>query len=62
MSMTINDGSAVKISKAAGEVCQRCRMTKEDVGTDSAYPTLCARCAKIVRENFPETVSEGFEK
>ena len=59
---SFNDGSAVKISKAAGEVCQRCRMTKEDVGTDSAYPTLCARCAKIVRENFPETVSEGLEK
>lgn len=57
-----NDGSAVKVEQAAGEVCARCRMTKEDVGSDSAYPQLCARCAKIVRENFPETVTEGLEK
>ena len=57
-----NDGSAVKVEQAAGEVCARCRMTKENVGSDDAYPQLCARCAKIVRENFPETVTEGLEK
>ena len=57
-----NDGSAVKVEQAAGEVCARCRMTKEDVGSDDAYPQLCARCAKIVRENFRETVTEGLEK
>jgi isoleucyl-tRNA synthetase len=57
-----NDGVAVKVSVAPGETCQRCRMVKEDVGTDQAYPTLCARCAKIVRDNFPETVDEGLEK
>lgn len=57
-----NDGSAVKVEKAAGKVCARCRMTKEDVGSDAAYPEICARCAKIVRENFPETVTEGLEK
>lgn len=56
------DGSAVKISKAAGKVCDRCRMTKEDVGADPAYPMLCARCAKIVRQDFSDTVSEGLEK
>lgn len=53
---------AVKVTKAPGTVCQRCRMTTEDVGSDPAYPMLCARCAKIVRENFPETVKEGLEK
>ena len=57
-----NDGVAVKVSPAPGETCARCRMVKEDVGSDSAYPTLCARCAKIVRDNFPETVDEGLEK
>ena len=57
-----NNGVAVKVSPAAGETCARCRMVKEDVGSDSAYPTLCARCAKIVRDNFPETVEEGLEK
>lgn len=59
---TFNDGSAVKVTKAAGSVCARCRMTKQDVGSDAAYPQLCARCAQIVRENFPETVKEGLEK
>lgn len=53
---------AVKVTQAPGTVCQRCRMTTEDVGSDPAYPMLCARCAKIVRENFPETVKEGLEK
>ena len=56
-----NDNSAVAVEKATGEVCARCRMTKEDVGSDSAYPQLCTRCAHIVRENFPETVETGLE-
>lgn len=60
--LKFNDQVAVKITAAPGEVCQRCRMTTEDVGSDPAYPQLCARCAKIVRENFPETVDEGLEK
>jgi isoleucyl-tRNA synthetase len=57
-----NDNVAVKVSVAAGETCQRCRMVKEDVGEDAVYPMLCARCAKLVRENFPETVATGLEK
>lgn len=57
-----NDNVAVKVSVAAGETCQRCRMIKEDVGEDAVYPMLCARCAKLVRENFPETVATGLEK
>ena len=56
-----SDNSAVAVEKATGEVCARCRMTKEDVGSDSAYPQLCTRCAHIVRENFPETVKTGLE-
>lgn len=57
-----NDGVAVKITPAEGDTCARCRMVKQDVGSDTVYPMLCARCAKIVRENFPETVDEGLEK
>ncbi|MCC4340951.1 isoleucine--tRNA ligase [Limosilactobacillus reuteri] len=57
-----NDGVAVKVTTANGETCARCRMVKEDVGSDPAYPELCARCAAIVRENFPETVEDGLEE
>ncbi|MCH3922509.1 isoleucine--tRNA ligase [Limosilactobacillus sp.] len=57
-----DDGVAVTVTAAPGETCARCRMVKEDVGSDSAYSTLCARCAQIVRTNFPETVAEGLEK
>ena len=57
-----NDGVAVKVTTANGETCARCRMVKEDVGSDPVYPELCARCAAIVRENFPETVEDGLEK
>lgn len=54
-------GMAVKVLVAQGSVCSRCRMTKTDVGSDDAYPALCARCAKIVRENYPESVETGLE-
>lgn len=56
------DHVAVKVTAAAGEVCDRCRLTKEDVGSDADYPHFCARCAAIVRENFPETATEGFDE
>ncbi|WP_409022378.1 isoleucine--tRNA ligase [Dellaglioa sp. P0083] len=52
---------AVKVEVANGEVCQRCRMVKTDVGEDTALPTLCHRCATIVEQGYPEAVTEGFE-
>lgn len=58
--VTFADG-AIVIAHAEGEVCDRCRMTRTDVGTDDAFATLCGRCAAIVRANFPEAVTEGFE-
>lgn len=51
----------ILVEHAAGEVCQRCRMTTTDVGSNPQLPTLCARCARIVTENFPEEVEKGFE-
>ncbi|GKQ42842.1 isoleucine--tRNA ligase [Companilactobacillus sp. RD055328] len=51
----------VLVEQADGDVCKRCRMTKTDVGSDSDLPELCARCAKIVRDNYPEAVAEGLE-
>ena len=37
-------------------------MTRETVGEDKDYPEFCDRCAKIVREEFPETVGVAFEE
>ena len=59
---TFGDSLAIKVSHADGEVCDRCRMIKTDVGSDDAYPTLCARCAAIVRENYPESIDTEFEE
>ncbi|WP_125762641.1 isoleucine--tRNA ligase [Companilactobacillus hulinensis] len=55
------EDASVLVEKADGEVCQRCRMIKTDVGDDSNFPTFCARCAKIVTEEYPQTIEEGFE-
>lgn len=57
---TFADG-AIVVAHADGVVCDRCRMTRTDVGADADLPMLCARCANIVRANFPEAVTEGFE-
>lgn len=57
-----SDGLALLVEKAAGKVCERCRLTKTDVGADTDYPTFCQSCAEIVRSQFPETATEGFEE
>ncbi|GAK47193.1 isoleucyl-tRNA synthetase [Secundilactobacillus oryzae JCM 18671] len=57
-----NDEIALTVTHAPGEVCERCRLTKTDIGADSDYPEFCARCAAIVRQDFPETATEGFEE
>ncbi|REJ13783.1 MAG: isoleucine--tRNA ligase [Caldibacillus debilis] len=46
------DQLAIAVSKADGETCQRCWMVTTDVGTDEEHPTLCRRCASIVREHY----------
>ncbi|WP_010623860.1 isoleucine--tRNA ligase [Companilactobacillus versmoldensis] len=55
------ENEAVLVEKAEGKVCSRCRMTKTDVGSDPNFPDFCARCAKIVTEEYPEAINEGFE-
>ena len=37
------------IIKAGGEKCERCWTYSETVGKDSEHPTLCARCAAVVK-------------
>ena len=56
------DEIKVLVEHAQGEVCPRCRRTTPTVGSDEALPQLCADCAKIVRENYPEALTEGLEK
>jgi isoleucyl-tRNA synthetase len=52
---------AIVVEHAAGDVCERCRMTTTTVGDDAQFPMLCARCSAIVRANYPEAVAEGLE-
>ncbi|WP_026692103.1 isoleucine--tRNA ligase [Peribacillus kribbensis] len=42
--------SAVVVSKAEGETCERCWNVKEEVGTIEEHPTLCSRCASVISE------------
>ena len=55
------ENAAIVVTHAPGEVCPRCRMTREDIGVDAHYPELCGRCAKIVAAAFPETEQTGLE-
>lgn len=59
--LKFNDEYAVVVEHAEGEVCPRCRMIKTDIGSDADLSTLCASCAEIVRENYPEALAEGLE-
>jgi isoleucyl-tRNA synthetase len=46
-----NDGGlAVQVERAAGVKCERCWKYTSDVGSDAGFPTVCAHCAKAVRE------------
>ncbi|MBE7037776.1 MAG: isoleucine--tRNA ligase [Ruminococcaceae bacterium] len=42
-------GVCIKVSNAEGEKCDRCWMISKTVGEDSEHPTLCKRCAAVVR-------------
>ncbi|WP_446424528.1 isoleucine--tRNA ligase [Mailhella sp.] len=43
-------GLAVGVRKAGGEKCERCWMYCEELGTDPEHPTLCPRCAAVMKE------------
>ena len=42
------EGLGVAAAHATGEKCERCWKYSADIGTHSAHPTLCARCASVV--------------
>ncbi|WP_163182875.1 isoleucine--tRNA ligase [Neobacillus sedimentimangrovi] len=46
------DTAAIVVTKAEGETCERCWVVTPDVGHDKDHPTLCPRCARVVKENY----------
>ena len=55
------DGVRIKVTHAAGGVSPRDRMYHEDLGADPAFPELSKHEAEIIREFYPEALTEGFE-
>ena len=45
-----NDKLEIVIEHAQGSKCPRCWQWKQDIGTNSNHPDLCARCAKVLEE------------
>ena len=46
------DTAAIVVTKAEGETCERCWVVTPEVGQDKEHPTLCPRCADVVKENY----------
>lgn len=44
--------AAIVVEKAEGETCERCWVVTPDVGTVNEHPTLCPRCASVVKESY----------
>ncbi len=43
-------GLAVGVAKAKGAKCERCWIYSTKLGTDVMHPTLCPRCAVVIKE------------
>jgi isoleucyl-tRNA synthetase len=44
MDLLAGDTLAIQVSPSTDTKCERCWHYRDDVGTDSAHPTLCGRC------------------
>lgn len=44
------EGLSVTVSKAEGQKCERCWCYDDSVGANSEHPTLCARCAAVLKK------------
>lgn len=42
----------VKVEKYSGETCERCWVTSNTVGEDEEHPTICTRCAEVVKHHY----------
>ena len=51
-------GLAISVEKARGEKCERCWIYSTELGADPAHPTLCPRCAAVLK-NLPLEDAKG---
>ncbi len=42
--------TSVTVERAEGQKCERCWKYSTTVGEDKEYPTLCSRCAEVIRK------------
>ncbi|HEP1462438.1 TPA: isoleucine--tRNA ligase [Streptococcus pyogenes] len=56
------EGVAFMVEHAIGEVCERSRRIDPTTRMRSYSAFVCDHSAKIIEENFPEAVAEGFEE
>ncbi len=49
VSVAVGGALEVQVAPAQGEKCERCWKVLSSVGYDHDHPTLCARCARVVR-------------
>jgi isoleucyl-tRNA synthetase len=47
-----DDKEAIIVLPVQSPKCERCWKHDKSVGTHSDYPTLCTRCAQVVREFY----------
>ncbi|HEY6837391.1 MAG TPA: isoleucine--tRNA ligase, partial [Geobacteraceae bacterium] len=43
------DGVRIRVTAAPGEKCERCWCYDEEIGKDSAHPTICPKCLAAVK-------------
>ncbi len=44
--------ATILVEKADGEKCERCWTISETVGLDEQHPTICTRCATVIKEHY----------
>lgn len=42
----------VLVEAHSGEKCERCWVSSDTVGQNPEYPTLCSRCANVIKEHY----------
>jgi isoleucyl-tRNA synthetase len=46
------ENAAIVVKPAEGETCERCWVVTTSVGEDPDHPSLCSRCASVVKEYY----------